>query len=116
MFDEAKRADKRLNNPPVSSVIKDKDNSYHVDILNISRRGLRFRSSVQHTKGDKILFGFSKGDDELSLSMNIRGKIVNDYPSKIENAYEYGVKFSSLLHWYEMSLIHNFVYALSKRQ
>jgi len=118
MFYPARRADKRANNPPVSSVVKNKDSSHEVVVVNISRKGLRFRSGVQYKIGDKLNFGFSRGDEEneeVFLSMNIKGKILNEYAPKDDDTFEYGVKFSSLLNWYEMNLIHEFVYALSKQ-
>ena len=116
MQDISKRADKRVNNPPIVSVVRSGENSHNVNILNISRKGLRFRSGVEYNKGDKMTFDFSKGDADVSLSLSIRGKIVNEYGATANaDTYEYGVKFFSLLHWHEMSIIHSFVYAISKR-
>jgi len=112
MFGMARRSDKRASNPPIKAIIEGKDQGHDVYVLDISRKGLRFSSSDQYQIGDKLTFGFSKGDSDISLSLSIKGKVVNDYGPGTGDMYEYGVKFSSLLHWYEMNCIHDFVYAI----
>ena len=107
----ARRADKRLSDPPVTSKVQQSSESFlDVDIINLSRKGLRFRSSTRYKTGDKLRFELSSIDKAASLSLSIRATVVNDYGSITEGQYEYGVMFFRLLYWYEMNCIHDYVY------
>ena len=106
----ARRSDKRLSNPQMTSKIKRKDGNIDVDIVNISRRGLRFKSGSGFKSGEKLKFELHSSDGGSNLSLNIKAKIVNDYGNKDDGVFEYGVRFSRLLYWYEMNCIHDFVY------
>ena len=106
----ARRSDKRLSNPHISSKIKRKNEYIDVNIVNISRRGLRFKSGAHYKVGEKLKFEMSSSDGVSDLSLSIRAKIVNDYGNKEEGVNEYGVRFFRLLYWYEMNCIHDYVY------
>jgi len=110
----ARRSDKRLSDPQVSSKIKDKESTLDVDILNLSRKGLRFRSAAQYKAGDKLRFELSSTGEKSDLSLSIKAKVVNDYGSSSEGLHEYGVRFYRLLYWYEMNCIHDYVYQFEK--
>ena len=110
----ARRADRRLADPPVDSVIRTKDNHHDVGIINLSRRGLRFRSKNRYKAGDKLWFELRSSDANSELSLSIRGKIVNEYGGESDSLHEYGVRFFRLLYWYEMNCIHNYVYSYSE--
>ena len=110
----ARRSDKRLTNPSVVSKIQKKELSLDAAIVNLSRRGLRFKSSTEYKKGEKIMFELNSNDQTSNLSLTIKAKIVNDYGPNRDGVHEYGVKFSRTLYWYEMNCIHNYVYQCEK--
>ena len=113
----ARRTDKRLSDPPVMSQIShNKERFLDVDIINLSRKGLRFRSASQYSIGEKLRFELSSTDKNASLSLSIRAKVINDYGSKGNGLYEYGVRFFRLLYWYEMNCIHDYVYHYVKQR
>jgi len=106
-----RRSDKRIADPQINSVIIDKTECHDVHIINLSRKGLRFRSKVQHNTGDRLKFELQSIDDTTSLSLSIGAKVINDYGKNSDEMYEYGVRFFRLLYWYEMNCIHNYVYS-----
>lgn len=106
----ARRSDKRLSNPEITSKIKRKDTLIDVDIINISRRGLRFKSGSEFKVGEKLKFELGSIGGDSNLSLRIKAKVVNNYGNKTEGVYEYGVRFIRLLYWYEMNRIHDYVY------
>jgi len=106
----AKRSDKRLIDPQIKSVVRTKDQSQEVAIVNICRTGLRFRTNLKFNKGDKLWFELRSSDENTALSLSIKGRVMNDYGQK-NDMYDYGVKFFRVLYWYEMNCIHNFVYS-----
>ena len=108
-----KRSDKRIIDPQIDSVIKGKIECYDVRIVDLSRKGLRFRSRDQYKKGDKLKFEMQSTDDKSILSLTIKAKIINDYGRNAEGLYEYGARFYRLPYWYEMNCIHNYIYSRS---
>ena len=110
----ARRADKRLSDPQITSKIKHKKENLDVDVINPSRRGLRFKSGTEYKVGEKLKFELSSSDEVSNLSLNIKAKVVNDYGNKVDGVYEYGVRFYRLLYWYEMNCIHDYVYQREK--
>ena len=119
-----RRADKRLEDPHVNSTAQAKEEEIAVDIINLSRRGLRFRSTCKHSIGDKIRFCINSNDKMADLSLSIKAKVVNDYTDLTddkpagapEGVYDYGVKFYRMLFWYEMNCIHDYVYRCEKER
>jgi len=111
-----RRSDKRIIDPRIVSIIKDRVDCYDVNILDISRKGLRFRSKDQYNKGDKLKFELQSTDDTSTLSLSIRAKVINDYGISSDGMYEYGVKFFRLLYWYEINCIHNYIYSRGKSE
>lgn len=111
-----KRSDKRIVEPQINSVIRDKTECYDVQILDLSRKGLRFRATNQYKKGDKLKFELQSVDGSSTLSLSIRAKVINEYGSKTDGTNEYGVRFFRLLYWYEMNCIHNYIYSRGKDQ
>jgi len=109
-----KRSDKRIIEPQINSVIRDKVNCHDVQIIDLSRKGLRFRSKDQYKSGDKLKFELQSVDDSSTLSLSIRAKVINSYGIDADDMYEYGVKFFRLLYWYEMNCIHNYIYSRGK--
>jgi len=109
----ARRSDERLSYPQIESAAGIDKPNHNVTIIDISRVGLRFRSDKRYARGEKILLKLQSSDAEMKLSVSIKGEIVNAYTCKIENAYEYGVKFARVFQWHEMNMIHSFVH-LSK--
>jgi len=109
----ARRADKRIADPKVASEAKVKKTPHNIEILNISRGGLRFKSNEEFEKNDVLWFDLRSTDAHTDLSLSIRGKVVNLYGKNETDSYEYGVKFFHILHWYEMNCIHNFVHGNS---
>ena len=109
-----KRFDKRIIEPQINSVIKDRVDSHDVHILDLSRKGLRFRSGNRYKQGDKLKFEMQSIDDSSALSLSIKAKIINEYGSKTDGMFEYGVKFFRMLFWYEMNCIHNYIYSQTK--
>ena len=111
----ARRSDLRISDPHVSSKISSKERRLDVQIVNLSRRGLRFKSNTVYKLGDKLRFELNSSDENSNLSLSIRAKIINDYGSKDEGVYDYGVRFFRLLYWYEMNCIHDYVYQCEKK-
>jgi len=111
-----KRQDRRMEAPRLTSVIEKKDQNLDVEVVNISRLGLRFRSDEAYSKGDRLKFILDSNDENASLSISIGARIVNDYGGEAGKAHEYGAKFTRILYWYEMRSIHDFIYAYEKRQ
>ena len=109
-----KRSDKRIVEPQISSVIKTKVDCHDVHIIDLSRQGLRFKSTDQYKKGDRLKFELQSVDDNATLSLTIRARVINDYGKKEDGLYEYGVKFFRLLYLYEMNCIHNYIYSMRK--
>ena len=109
-----KRSDKRIIQPQINSVIKDKVDCHDVHIIDLSRKGLRFQSKDQYKKGDKLKFELQSIDDNSTLSLSIRAKVINDYGDAADGLHEYGVKFFRLLYWYEINCIHNYIYSKTK--
>jgi len=109
-----KRSDKRITEPKIESVIRDKAKSYDVQVLDLSRKGLRFRSKDQHIKGDKLKFELRSIDDLAALSLSIKARLINDYGRNADGMYEYGVKFFRIPYWYEINCIHNYIYSHAK--
>jgi len=109
-----RRSDKRIIDPQISSVIKNKVDCLDACIIDLSRKGLRFKSKDQYKKGDKLKFELQSVDDSSALSLSIGAKVVNDYGASADGMYEYGVRFSRLLYWYEMNCIHNYIYSREK--
>ena len=110
---KARRADKRVDEPKIVTMINGKGISHDVDVLNIGRGGLRFRSKVQYTKGDRVVFGLKIADAESELSLRIKAKVVNVYEGA-SDMHEYGVRFFRLLYMYELGRIHDYVYSRGK--
>ena len=108
----ARRSDKRIDDPRIISVIRNKELSHDADIVNISRKGLRFRSNGQFYKGDKLRFDLKSVDSDAALSLSIKAKVINDYGKTNEHTFEYGVRFLRLQYWYEMNCIHDYVYSI----
>ncbi|MCL2152870.1 MAG: PilZ domain-containing protein [Oscillospiraceae bacterium] len=109
-----KRSDRRVVEPQVSAVIKDKIECRDAQILDLSRKGLRFRSKEQYKKGDKLKFEMQSANDDPALSLSIGARVINVYGSETDGMFEYGVRFFRLLYWYEMNCIHNYVYSTIK--
>ena len=112
-----KRSDKRVIEPQISCVVSDKVKCYDVQILDLSRKGLRFRSKEQFKTGVKLKFDLQSNDDKdisSALSFNIKAKVINDYGCNNEGQYEYGVRFFRVLYLYEMNCIHNYIYSRGK--
>jgi hypothetical protein len=109
-----KRSDKRVVEPQINSVIKNKVECHDAQILDLSRKGLRFRSKDQFKKGDNIKFEMQSLDGDPTLSLKIGAKVINVYGSNTDGMFEYGVRFFRLLYWYEMNCIHNYVYSAGK--
>jgi len=105
-----RRSDKRVDHPQIESRVNCGKKCHDVEILNISRVGLRFRSSEKYKKGEKLLFELRGCKLNANLSIKIKGRVINEYNSKAEGEYEYGVKFIPLMQWNEMHIIHNFVH------
>jgi len=97
-------------NPHLAAVMKSKEQSFDVTIIDISRNGLRFRSKNQFDKGDKLMFELNSDDSTKDLSISIKAKLVNVYGDQPEGFYDYGVKFLRFHYWYEMNRIHDYVY------
>ena len=112
----ARRSDERLYKPQIESVEGNKNDYYNVEILDISRVGLRFRSEKPYEKGGKVLLKLHGSDSEVDISVTVKGTIINAYTSGVEGAFEYGVKFNAIFQWHEMNLIHNFVHLCKKRR
>jgi len=106
-----KRSDKRIVEPQINSTVKNKNECHDVQIIDLSRKGLRFRSCNQYRKGDRLKFELQSVDDNSSLALSIRAKVINEYGSKTDGMFEYGVSFFRLLYWYEMNCIHNYIYS-----
>ena len=106
-----KRSDKRIVEPQINSVLIIKKENRDVQIIDLSRKGLRFGSEEQYKKGDKLKFALQSIDDNSELSLTIQARIINDYGSRTDGIYEYGVIFSRFRYWYEVNCIHNYIYS-----
>ena len=109
-----KRSDKRIKEPQITSIIRDKAEAHDIHVLDLSRKGLRFSTKDQHEKGEKLKFELQGIDVKSALSLNIKAKVINDYGRNKEGLYEYGVKFFRLQYWYEINCIHNYIYSRTK--
>jgi len=107
----AKRTDRRIEYPKLTAEAWTKENKHEVEVINISRKGLRFKSKEKYDKGINLMFDLNSTDPSVELSLSIKGKIVNEYSNNNEGEHEYGAKFMRLTHWYEMYRVHDFVYA-----
>ena len=111
----SRRADTRLAGPKLSAVIRSKDKSHDAEVVNISSRGLRFKSGSLHEIGEKLWFDIQSTDEEHPLSLSIKGKIVNDYVNSEDNQCSYGVKFHTFRYMNEIEQLHNYVYTIKKK-
>jgi len=112
----ARRTDRRVVNPKLESVVRISDQCLTVKIVDICRKGLRFRSKARYEKGDRLRIELKSSDSAADLSISIRAKIINEYENTTDNTYDYGVRFSRILNWYEMYRIHDFIYSYEKRR
>jgi len=109
-----KRADRRIAEPPLTSVIKVRNERHDAQIIDLCRKGLRFKSETQYRNGDTLKFGLQNVEDSPPLSLSIKAKVINSYGRDDEGLYEYGVKFTKLSYWYEINCIHNYIYSNQK--
>ena len=110
----SRRADTRLSGPKLSAVVRTKEQSHNAEVVNISSRGLRFKSETLHEVGETLWFDIQSTDDAHPLKLSIKGKIVNDYVSIEENQCSYGVKFRKFRYMNEIEQLHTYVYTLKK--
>jgi len=110
----SRRADTRLSGPKLSVVIRSKERSHDAEVVNISSRGLRFKSETLHEIGEKLWFDLKSTDEKHPLSLSIKGKIVNDYVSSDDNQCSYGVKFNRFRYMNEIEQLHTYVYTIKK--
>ena len=110
----SRRADTRLSGPKLSAIIRTKDQSHNAEVVNISSRGLRFKSETLHEVGEKLWFDIQSTDDTHPLKLSIKGKIVNDYVSSEDKQCSYGVKFNKFRYMNEIEQLHTYVYTLKK--
>ena len=111
----ARRSDKRVDHPKLEAVVKSKGKSHKVEVLNICRVGLRFRSDKPYKKNVKLHFELRSSSVNSNLAIRIKGRIVNEYVSRVKEAHEYGVRFLPFLQWYEKNIIHNYVHSIDKK-
>ena len=111
----ARRSDKRLECPPVGVVVIDKEERKEAELVNLCRVGLRFKSGKEHKKGDKLSFELRGAKGAPNLSVNITGRVVNEYKDEASGALQYGVRFYSM-QWHDMNMLHDFVYACEKQR
>ena len=110
----SRRSDKRIEDPQIEAEIKHDGKCICADILNISRIGLRFRADEKFRKGEKLLFELRGCNLNANQTLQIKGKIKNEYNSGGKETNEYGIRFCRAMQWYEMNMIHEFVYACGK--
>jgi len=112
----ARRTDRRVVNPQLESVVRVSDQCLAVKIVDICRKGLRFKSKERYKPGAKLRFELESSNPAADLSLIIRGKVLYEYENAADNTYEYGVRFSRILNWYEMYRIHDFIYSYEKHR
>jgi len=112
----SRRSDRRVDNPNMAAVVRCEEKSTPVEIQNISRVGLRFRSAEKHNKGDKLLFELRCCELNDNVPVTLKGKVKNEYPSGNPDTHEYGIKFCRPAQWHDMNIIHNYVYNCGKDQ
>ena len=86
----SKRADTRLSEPNLSTVVRCKKSKQEVELLNISSIGLRFKSNESYEMGEKLWFDIRSNEEKPLLSLSIKGKIINDYGKSDDNLHSYG--------------------------
>jgi len=106
-----KRSDKRIVEPQINSVVRIKKENHDVQILDLSRKGLRFGSKVQYKRGDRLKFVLQSSDDNSDLCLTIKARVINNYGSRADGVFEYGVSFSRVRYWYEVNCIHDYIYS-----
>ena len=99
----SKRAHKRVYEPPINAMLRNKELCHDVSVVEISRSGLRFVSEAKYKKGDKLRFDIN--DSNINLSINIKAKVINEYSSDADGLHTYGVRFFRVFYWYEKKCI-----------
>jgi hypothetical protein len=98
----------------INAVMRCKQQTYDVEILDIGRGGLRFSSKEPFKKGVKLMFELHIINAESSLPMElplaIGAKLINDYGINKHNEHEYGVLFPPFVYWHERLRIEKMVY------
>ena len=110
----SRRSDKRVENPQMSATVSFEEKSHSAEVKNISRVGLRFKTTVEFKMGDKLQFELRCCELNDNVPVTLKGKVVNIYANEAPDAHEYGVKFCRPAQWHDMNMIHNFVYTCGK--
>jgi len=112
----SKRSYTRLSYPELKTVARSKEQSHDVELINISSHGLRFKSSARFIIDEKVWFDIQSKEENPSLSLSIKGQIINDYTNTGDTMRDYGVRFYRLRYLNEIERIHNYVHRNRKEQ
>jgi len=110
----SKRSNTRLSHPELSTVARNKIQNENIELLNISSHGLRFKSTALFKVGDKLWFDIKSNEEKPSLSLSIKGQIINDYTNTGDTMRDYGVQFYRLRYLNEIERIHTYVHKNKK--
>ena len=110
----SKRSFTRLSYPKLSTVARNKDRNQDVELINISSHGLRFKTEAHCKVGEKLWFDIQSHDEDPSLSLSIKGQIINDYTNTGDVFHDYGVQFYRLRYLNEIERIHKYVHTIKK--
>ena len=106
----SKRADTRLPAPDLIANVRCKKQTKEALLLNISSHGLRFKSDTEYKLGEKLWFDIKSKEEKPTLSVSIKGKIINNYGSCEDGLSDYGVSFYRFRFMNESEHIHYYVH------
>jgi len=110
----SKRADTRLPYPELNAVVRNRERSQKIELINISSRGLRFKTDAHYYIGDKLWFDIWSNEENPLFSLSIKGYIRNDYTNTDDKVRNYGVQFFRIRYLNERERIHTYVHANKK--
>ena len=110
----SKRSFTRLSYPELKAVARSKEQSYDIELINISSHGLRFKTSARFILDEKVWFDIQSKEEDPTLSLSIRGQIINDYTNTGDAVRDYGVRFYRLRYLNEIERIHKYVHTIKK--
>jgi len=112
----SKRSNTRLPYPDLKTIARSKEQSYDIELINISSHGLRFKTTARFVVDEKVWFDIQSKEETPSLTLSIRGQIINDYTNIGDTMRDYGVRFYRLRYLNEIERIHNYVHTNKKEQ
>jgi hypothetical protein len=110
----SKRKDRRSSKVVFKAEVSHNMHVINVDILDISRTGLKFASEKKIQQGSRIGISFLVKDTDkaadLEVRLSLNAKVINEYGIDSKGRFVYGVKFNRIFSWYDMRRIEKLVW------